>query len=76
MRCAYCTLRRAGDFVVFDFSHIGIVAADQKVVTDNLQTIEGNTNGKGERDSVAGDGVWQKERAPQLTKSYIRLFAD
>jgi hypothetical protein len=48
---------RAGDFVVFDFSHIGIVAADQKAVTDNIQTIEGNTNGKGERDGLAGDGV-------------------
>jgi len=27
---------------VFDFSHIGIVAAHQKRVADNLQTIEGN----------------------------------
>ncbi len=66
---------RAGDFVVFDFSHIGIVAADQKAITGSIHTIEGNTNGKGERDSVAGDGVWKKDRAQQLTKSYLRLLA-
>ena len=67
-------LAKAGDFVVFDFSHIGLVIEDQASITDKIKTIEGNTNGKGERDSESGDGVWMKERIPSLTKSYIRLF--
>jgi hypothetical protein len=66
---------RAGDFVVFDFSHIGIVTDDQPASSRKLATIEGNTNGKGERDSVTGDGVWVKERVPSLAKSYIRIFS-
>jgi len=64
---------KAGDLVIFDFSHIGIVAEDQH--GDFIKTIEGNTNGKGERDSVSGDGVWNKIRQQALTKCYIRLLA-
>jgi len=67
-------LARAGDFVVFDFSHIGVVVKDQASLSDRISTIEGNTNGKGERDSVTGDGVWEKQRERSLTKSYIRIF--
>jgi hypothetical protein len=64
----------AGDFVIFDFSHIGIVVADQPVGSVFIETIEGNTNGAGDRDSTTGDGVWRKRRKRELTKSYIRLF--
>jgi len=64
---------QAGDIVIFDFSHIGIVVEDQ--TGDTINTCEGNTNGKGERDSVSGDGVWRKTRAQSLTKCYIRLLA-
>lgn len=60
----------AGDFVTFDFSHIGIVTADKGL---NIQTIEGNTNGKGERDSESGDGVWEKTRVRTLAKTFIRI---
>ncbi len=67
---------KAGDFVVFDFSHIGLVIKDQSEIGDKIETIEGNTNGKGEPDSASGDGVWEKTRAPSLTKSYIRIFAE
>lgn len=67
-------LARAGDFVVFDFSHIGLVIADQTALSQQIETIEGNTNGKGERDSTSGDGVWVKRRDHTLTKSYIRIF--
>ncbi|MEF7613415.1 hypothetical protein V4F39_05775 [Aquincola sp. MAHUQ-54] len=67
-------LARRGDFIVFDFSHIGVVVDDQRSPGDLVQTIEGNTNGKGERDSTSGDGVWRKARAPSLTRSYIRIF--
>lgn len=62
---------KAGDIVIFDFSHIGIVSKDQE--GDFIETIEGNTNGKGERDSKSGDGVWRKKRHNTLTKCYIRI---
>ncbi len=68
-------LARAGDFVIFDFSHIGLVVEDQRALSDKIKTIEGNTNGKGERDSSSGDGVWEKEREHSLTKCYLRIFA-
>lgn len=64
-------LAKAGDFVVFDFSHIGLVTQDQANSSDAIHTIEGNTNSKGQRE---GDGVWRKLRHPSLTKSYIRIF--
>jgi hypothetical protein len=66
---------RAGDFVVFDFSHMGLVVEDQTSIKTKILTIEGNTNGKGERDSDCGDGVWKKHRMASLAKSYIRIFA-
>lgn len=65
---------KAGDLVVFDFSHIGIVIEDQLPGKDYIVTVEGNTNGKGERDSVSGDGVWRKERKTSLVKNYIRIL--
>ncbi len=65
---------KAGDFVVFDFSHIGLILEDQPTVKTKIKTVEGNTNGKGDRDSNTGDGVWIKERVPSLVKSYIRIF--
>ena len=64
---------KAGDFVVFDFSHIGIVVKDQAGL--KIETVEGNTNGKGERDSLSGDGVWRKTRNRSLVKCYIRIIS-
>ncbi len=61
---------QVGDLVVFDFSHIGIVT---KVNAKNFQCVEGNTNGRGDRDSVSGDGVWLKTRTPSLVRCYIRI---
>ncbi len=61
-----------GDLVTFDFSHIGIVIEG---TGDTITTVEGNTNGKGERDSETGDGVWIKERKRSLVKSFVRLPA-
>lgn len=66
------TLPEAGDFVVFDFSHIGVVTGYDPI-GNTIRTVEGNTNGRGERDSESGDGVWQKVRAVNLVRSYIRL---
>ena len=59
-----------GDLVVFDFSHIGIVV---KVGAKNFQCVEGNTNGRGTRDSTSGDGVWLKTRTSSLVRNYIRI---
>jgi len=59
-----------GDLVTFDFSHIGIITKDNG---EYISTIEGNTNGKGDRDSESGDGVWEKSRRRELVKSFIRL---
>lgn len=64
---------KAGDFVVFDFSHIGIVVEDQLPGKQYIVTVEGNTNGKGERDSESGDGVWTKNRSTNLVRAYIRI---
>lgn len=67
-------LAKKGDFVVFDFSHIGIVAEDQAAGAKTIVCIEGNTNGRGDRDSTSGDGVWLKTRNVNLVRAYIRIF--
>jgi len=67
-------LAKAGDFVVFTFSHIAIVRADQVKITDPIETIEGNTNSHGDRDSFTGDGVLPKSRPVSLVKNYIRII--
>jgi hypothetical protein len=59
-----------GDIVTFDFSHVGIVISDDG---SSIQVVEGNTNGKGERDSTSGDGVWKKIRKKSLVKDLIRI---
>lgn len=64
---------RAGDLIIFDFSHIGIVVEDSFDGKTPIVTVEGNTNGRGERDSESGDGVWKKVRARHLAKQFVRL---
>jgi hypothetical protein len=59
-----------GDIVTFDFSHVGFVIEDDG---RNIVTIEGNTNGRGDRDSESGDGVWRKIRRKTLVKDLIRI---
>lgn len=61
---------KAGDIVTFDFSHVGFVVED---MGSQLITIEGNTNGRGLRDSEFGDGVWRKVRQKHLAKNFIRI---
>lgn len=62
---------QAGDFAVFDFSHIGIVT---KVLSDGrFQAVEGNTGPAGLRDSESGDGVWLKTRSPSLVRAFVRI---
>ncbi len=62
---------QAGDIVVFDFSHVGIVEYDTGA--GQLLTLEGNTNGRGDRDSETGDGVWRKTRPKSIARNFIRL---
>lgn len=59
-----------GDIVTFDFSHVGIIVSDNG---STIETIEGNTNGRGDRDSISGDGVWKKIRKKTLVKDLIRI---
>lgn len=68
------TKAKAGDLIIFDFSHIGIVIKDQ-LATDSIETVEGNTNGAGQRDSTKGDGVWRKRRSVSSVRSFIRLLS-
>ncbi|MFN2508868.1 MAG: peptidoglycan-binding protein [Chthoniobacterales bacterium] len=59
-----------GMIAVFDFSHISFVKAAS--AGTSFRSIEGNTNGRGDRDSVTGDGVWEKVRAKSLVRKFIR----
>jgi len=59
---------RAGDIVVFTFSHIGVAIEDQRGTS--VRTVEGNTDEAGSRE---GGGVYEKTRALSLVRSHIRL---
>jgi len=63
----------AGDIVVFDMSHCGIVVADHERTTPLIRTVEGNTGPAGKRDSTTGDGVFQKKRHRSIIRGFIRL---
>lgn len=66
------SLAKRGDFVVYDFSHMGIVALDQLTTERVITAIEGNTNIRGSRN---GDGVYAKTRRvdPSVIACYIRM---
>lgn len=59
-----------GMIAVFDFSHIALVKRPAK--GKSFRSIEGNTKGRGDRDGVTGDGVWEKTRAKSLIRKFIR----
>ena len=61
---------KAGDVVIFTFSHIGI-ATGSPDAAGNVPTIEGNTNGAGSRE---GDGVYRKTRHVSKIRSRIRFY--
>lgn len=62
-----------GDIVMFTFSHIGIAVADPSGGT--VQTVEGNTNTRGERDGGGRtrDGVYLKTRPLTSIRSVARV---
>lgn len=57
-----------GDFVVYDFSHIGLVV---KPKGKEMQTIEYNTNSGGSRE---GDGCWEKMRRIKEAQCFVRIL--
>lgn len=64
---------KAGDIVVYDFSHIGIVSIDQVPNSGMIYAIEGNTAPKTTRRDGSSDGVHEMYRPDTLVRAYIRL---
>ena len=61
---------KAGDIVVFRFSHIGL-AIEEPNTKGYVSTIEGNTNGAGSRE---GGSVLEKSRHIDSIRSVIRIL--
>jgi hypothetical protein len=61
---------KAGDIVVFTFSHIGLAVKDIDS-SGYVTTIEGNTNGSGSRE---GGSVLEKKRHVSCIRSRIRII--
>lgn len=61
---------KAGDLIIYSFSHIGIATADE-TASGTFLCVEGNTNGEGSRE---GDGVYEKRRGKSQVRSIIRPF--
>jgi hypothetical protein len=63
---------RRGDIVVYDFSHIGIIALDQLPGDTSITAIEGNTGIRGR----VNDGVYARTRKvdSSIIASYIRIL--
>jgi hypothetical protein len=59
---------KAGDIVIFTFSHIGIAVGDAH--DGFVKTVEGNTDAAGSRE---GGGVFQKVRSVSKIRSRIRF---
>ncbi len=61
---------KAGDIVIFTFSHIGLAVKDMDL-SGYVTTIEGNTNGEGSRE---GGAVLEKRRHVSKIRSRIRIL--
>ena len=60
---------KAGDIVIFTFSHVGIAVSDA-YSTGVVDTVEGNSNAAGSRE---GGGVVEQTRKLSLIKTRIRF---
>jgi hypothetical protein len=60
---------RAGDLVIYSFSHIGIASTNSDI-SGNFRCIEGNTNAQGSRE---GNGVWEKSRNMSSVRSAVTI---
>ncbi len=56
-----------GDFVIFSFSHIGLVVTESDA-NGRFKSIDGNTYG-----SDGGNGVYEKNRTLSLVRSVVRI---
>lgn len=61
---------KAGDIVIFKFSHVGLAIEDADVHTNTVRTIEGNTDAAGSRE---GGGVFRKIRKLSQIRTRIRF---
>lgn len=61
---------KAGDIVIFTFSHVGIAVSDAYKDTMVVDTVEGNSNAAGSRE---GGGVVAQTRKLSLIKTRIRF---
>lgn len=61
---------KAGDIVIFKFSHVGFAVGDADAETATVKTIEGNTDAAGSRE---GGGVFLKRRKLSQIKTRIRF---
>lgn len=60
---------KAGQLVIFSFSHIGIATTDSDL-NGIFRTVEGNTDAAGSRE---GNGVWEKARKLSVVRSVISI---
>lgn len=61
---------KAGDIVIFTFSHVGFAVTDFNHENNTIKTVEGNTDSAGSRE---GGGVFLKERKLSQIKTRIRF---
>ncbi len=61
---------KAGDIVIFKFSHVGLAISNAYVDTQVVDTVEGNTDKAGSRE---GGGVFAKTRKLSQIKTLIRF---
>lgn len=61
---------KAGDIVIYRFSHVGIAIEDANKETGTVVCAEGNTDSAGSRE---GGGVFRKVRSLSKVKSRIRF---
>lgn len=61
---------KAGDIIIYKFSHVGFAIADADHETATVKTVEGNTDAAGSRE---GGGVFLKRRKLSQIKARIRF---
>lgn len=61
---------RAGDILIYNFSHTGFAVANADHETGTVKTVEGNTDAEGSRE---GGGVFLKRRKLSQIKTRIRF---
>lgn len=63
---------KKGDIVIFDFSHVGIVAFDEVPTENKIHTVEGNTNIT-RMETKQGVSLKHRVNSPSIIFSYVRI---